>query len=332
MTSIYDIAKAAGTSIATVSYVINNSGRVSPETAERVKKAIRDLHYEPKAVARALAKGRTYTISLVSPLSIYEHQVSLNVLIRGVGQALEASDYRLFVHPTLNRPDSWMELEEAARSRQMDGVILLHVEMQDKRIDVLKEENIPFVMIGRTQDNRGLDLVDADVESSVNLAVDHLQEKGHKKICLVGERGVAGISIKLNNQFTRIIQAKGLPFHENWCSHTASTSQDLIEALKKILSSNDRPTAIFAVSDIAVLSTLKVARMLKLNIPRDLAVIGYADSPIYPHLDPPMSAVFNGAEKLGQLAANILLNRLADPQRKVEQVLVAPELVLRQST
>jgi LacI family transcriptional regulator len=332
MTSIYDIAKAAGTSIATVSYVINKSGRVSPETTARVEKAIHDLHYEPKAFARALAKGHTFTISLVSPLSIYEHQVSLTVLMRGVGEVLENSDYRLFVHPTLDRADSWMELEAAARSRQMDGVILLHVQMQDKRIDVLKKESIPFVLIGRTQDNTNLDLVDADVDGAVRLAVNHLMECGHQKICMVGERGNAGISFRLVDQFKKIVSEKELPFQATWCSQMAETSDELVNTLVKILSTFDRPTAVFAVSDIAVLSTLKAARLMHLRIPQDLAVIGYADSPIYQHLVPPISAVFNGAEELGRLAAQILLNKLIEPERPSEQVLVSPELVQRQST
>ncbi|NMC29639.1 MAG: LacI family transcriptional regulator [Pelolinea sp.] len=331
MTSIYDIAKAAGTSIATVSYVINKSGRVSPETAARVEKAIHDLQYEPKSFARALASGQTFTISIVSPLTVYENQISFSNLLNGVGAVLEKSDYRLFIHPTLSRADSWMELEAAARGHQMDGVILLHVQLQEKRIAVLKKESMPFVLIGRTKDNTGLDYVDADISGAVRLAVEHLIGRDHRKLCMVGEKGNAGISIRLIEQFKAMIAEKDLPFQPSWCSNMAESSDEMIHDLTEILSASNHPSAIFAVSDLAVLNTLKVARFLHLRVPEDVAVIGYADSSIYKHLDPPVSAVFNGVEKLGSLAAQILLNKLTDPERPIEQVLVPPELVQRHS-
>jgi len=331
MTSIYDIAKAAGTSIATVSYVINKSGRVSPETTARVEKAIRDLKYEPKSFARALASGQTFTISIVSPLTVYKNQISFTQLINGVGEVLEKSDYRLFMHPTLDRANSWLELEAAARGRQMDGVILLHVQLQDKRIEILKKESIPFVLIGRTENNDGLDYVDADIYGAVRLAVDHLAERGYQKICMVGERGNAGVSYRLVEQFQKMVSEKDLPYHPAWCSNMAESSDEMITDLVEILSGTDHPNAVFAVSDIAVLNTLKVARQLHLQIPRDLAVIGYADNYIYQYLDPPVSAVFNGAGELGSIAAQILLKKLLDPERQTEQILVSPELVSRQS-
>lgn len=331
MTTIYDIAKAAGTSIATVSYVINKSGRVSPETAARVEKAIQDMQYEPKGFARALASGQTFTISVVSPLTAYKNQISFSKLLNGVGNVLQKSDYRLFIHPTLGRADSWMELEAAVRGHQMDGVILMHVQMQDKRIDVLKKGSIPFVLIGRTEDNTGLDYVDADISGAVCLAVEHFIERGHRKLCMVGEKGNAGISIRLIEQFKTMITEKDLPFQSFWCSNMAESSDEMIRDLTEILSTSNHPSAIFAVSDLAVLNTLKVARSLHLRIPEDVAIIGYADSSIYKHLDPPISAVFNGVEKLGSLAAQILLNKLTDPDRPIEQVLVPPELVQRHS-
>ena len=331
MTSIYDIAKAAGTSIATVSYVINKNGRVSPETTARVEKAIRNLKYEPKSFARALASGQTFTISIVSPLTVYKNQISFTQLINGVGEVLEKSDYRLFMHPTLDRANSWLELEAAARGHQMDGVILLHVQLQDKRIEILKKESIPFVLIGRTEDNEGLDYVDADIHGAVRLAVDHLVDRGYQKICMVGEKGNAGVSYRLIEKFKERISETNLSYHLAWCSNMAESSDEMIADLVKILSGANRPTAVFAVSDIAVLNTLKVARQLHLQIPEDLAVIGYADNYIYQYLDPPVSAVFNGAGKLGSVAAQILLKKLMDPERQTEQILVSPELVSRQS-
>lgn len=332
MASIYDVAREAGVSIGTVSYALNHTGRVGAETAERVRQAAAKLHYQPKAAAQALARGRTLTITVVAPLDIYAYQTSLLNLIAGIGAVLTQTDYRLYIHPTLNRPGSWMELEAAVRSHQMDGVILMHVQPGDPRVELLRKSTLPFVLIGRCEDTRGLSYVDADIDAAVDLAVQHLVDAGHQHIAMVGERGEARITSQLIQRFRMAIESRGIAFHPSWCPQVGTTPQDAAQAVQALLASTPRPTAIFAVSDLTVLGVLNAARGLGLSVPKDLAIIGYADSPIYPYLTPPVSAVFGGATDLGRISAELLLSRLSNQNEPPAQILVPPQLIIRAST
>lgn len=332
MTSIYDIARAAGTSIATVSYVLNKSNRVSQATTERVLKAIKELNYQPKASARALASGRTLTITLVAPMSIYSHQASLYRLINGIGIALEPTDYRLYVHPTLNRPDSLLELEAAIRSRQMDGVILMHITAEDPRISLLRQSDIPFVLIGRSNECDELSWVDADIDAAVDTAIKHLISKGHQKIGMLGERGEANITGQLIRGFECSILQNGLNYNPAYCLEFSESADEIDRVIGACLSQAERPTAFFAVSDLAVLGVYKSAARLGLRIPEELAVIGYADSPIYPYMSPPCSAVFGSAVDLGRISAELLLSQLSGEVPENNHILFPPQLIEREST
>ncbi|HEX2980073.1 MAG TPA: LacI family DNA-binding transcriptional regulator [Anaerolineaceae bacterium] len=332
MPSIYDVAREAGVSIGTVSYALNHTGRVSPETAERVRQAASRLNYQPKAAAQALARGRTLTISLVAPLDIYGYQASLNNLIAAIGNVLAETDFRLFIHPTLNRPNAWLELEASIRSHQMDGVILLHVQPGDPRVELLRRSKIPFVLIGRCEDTVGLSFVDADIDAAVQVGVHHLVEHGHTHIGMLGEHGEAGITSRLVEQFKLAIQAHGLSYHPEWCAQVNSIPEEATKAALRVLSADPGPTAIFAATDMTVMSAYNAAHHLGKNIPNDLAVIGYADSPIYPLLDPPCSAVFGGAAELGRLSAQLLIEQLTGDNPTLQQMLIPPELIQRGST
>lgn len=332
MTSIYDVAKAAGTSIATVSYVLNKSNRVSQETSERVLKAIKDLDYQPKASAQALARGRTLTITLIAPLSIYRHQASLYSLINGIGRVLEPTDYRLYIHPTLNRPGSLQEIEAAIRSHQMDGVILMHVAPQDPRVVLLRQNKIPFVLIGRSEEFNDISWVDADVESAIETCVDHLVSKGHRNIGMMGERGEANITNQLIRGFKQSVIQHNLPYNSKNCVEFSDDPDEAKRVIISHLSQPDRPTAFFAVSDLAVLGVYNAAYDLQLRIPEDLAVIGYADSPIYPFMSPPCSAVFGSAYELGKKSAEILLSTLSGEDVTVKQIVLPSQLIERGST
>lgn len=124
----------------------------------------------------------------------------------------------------------------------------------------------------------------------------------------------------------------GLTYNKNFNADFSDEPEDVDQAIFKVLSSPNRPTAVFAVSDLAVMGTYKIASRLNLRIPNDLAVIGYADSPIYPFLNPPCSAAFSGARELGKTAAELLLEKLLEDPGTPKQILIPPQLILREST
>jgi LacI family transcriptional regulator len=332
MSTIYDVAREAGVSIGTVSYVLNGRGRISQDTIERVRQAMDKLNYQPRQAAKALAQGHTNSIALVAPARIYDYQMGLSKVIDAIGGVLAKTDYRLLIHLTLDRPDAWRELEEPVRGKQMDGVILMHVAMQDPRVDLLQQAGMPFVMIGRTAETGEIPYVDADIEACAQLAVDYLYRQGYQRISMIGETGEAAITNRLLKGFCGALESAGLPCPPEAVINVSGTPEDARQAARSVLQQPNRPNGIFALSDSTVLGVYNAAHDLNLSIPRDLAVLGYADSPLYPHMIPPVSAVFGSMAEMGEEAAQLLLLKLDNDTSVEDQVLIPPAVVERGST
>jgi DNA-binding LacI/PurR family transcriptional regulator len=334
MPTIYDVAREAGVSIGTVSYVINKSKQVRPQTVRRVEDAMRKLNYLPSASAKALALGRTDVVSLIYPNNIFNFQMVLNSLTLGIAEVLADTDYRLTLLPLLRETDI-QELEANVQAHTFDGAILMNTLLHDPRVGYLKQVSMPFVQIGRCLDNEGLYFVDADIEAAARLQVEHLVNLGHRSIAFLGFQPVtekiSSVAYRLQTAFQQSLADFGLPdgdtlFIEN-CPPTEMVSQ-----LKKLLTSPHPPTAISASNEAAVMCILKTTSLLGLRIPQDIAVIGYADSPLYPLLTPPISIVFNQIIELGVLSAQMLLTLMDGRQPDEPQILLEPHLAVRPST
>ena len=177
-----DVAERAGVSIATVSFVVNNTKPVKPKTRERIESAMAELGFQRNLVARALASRRTRILALVYPAQ--EHpmdRTSLEFVLSAARTAKDA-DHHLVIWPIANQSE---ELQEVAGQGLVDGVVLMEVQLDDPRVAVLQRAGLPFALIGRTRDLEGLASVDIDFDSTIALAVHHLVDLGHRRIVLV---------------------------------------------------------------------------------------------------------------------------------------------------
>ncbi|QRN84007.1 LacI family DNA-binding transcriptional regulator [Chloroflexota bacterium] len=334
MSTIYDVAKEAGVSIGTVSYVINKSKKVRQETVERVEEAMRKLNYQPSASAKALALGRSDIISLTYPSNLIDFQMVLNSFAIAIGNVLEETDFRLTILPLPNATEL-QTLEASVQARMMDGVILLNTLLHDKRVDYLKSADLPFVMIGRCLDNTGLYYVDADIKAAARLQVEHLVKLGHRKISYIGyqamDENLSSVGYHLQNAFREALQDFGLPVDD--CFFIKSCQpEEIAYELELLLKSPNAPTAVSGAYEAAVMGVLKTTAKLGMSVPDDLAIIGYADSPLYPMLTPPITVVFDQIMSLGRMAADMLLTLIDGKEPKEPQILLKPCLVPRAST
>lgn len=334
MPTIYDVAKEAGVSIGTVSYVINKSKKVRPQTVKRVEEAMRRLNYLPSASAKALALGRTDVISLVYPSTVIDFQMILNRIPIAIGEVLTNTDYRLNLLPIMRKTDI-QELEASVQARLLDGVILLNTYLQDDRVTYLKNAGVPFVMIGRCLDNEGLYFVDANIEAASRLQVEHLYELGHRTIAYVGYQPltprISSISYRLQSSFIKALQDYGLPTDEHLFVQSCQPD-DMVSTFEQLLHSAHPPTALAVADEASAMCVLNTAVKLGLKIPQELAIIGYAESPLYPLLSPSITVVFDKIMELGALAARMLLEILDGREPEHPQVLLEPELIVRSST
>ncbi len=325
--SIVDVAKAAKVSTATVSYVVNNRGGVSEETALRVRRAIAELDYHPNAAGQSLATHAAHAMGLLAPSATGVSDPFFTMFLAGVLEATRGAHYQLvLLSPESTVSDTEAAILRAVRTKRIDGVILLEVEPDDHRARRMVEEGVPTVLFGRST----LDLawVDIDNHQGGLLATQHLLDLGHRRI--------AHIAAPDRFQYARLRRQgyqAALEAYGGLVAQVAEgdlTRQAGYDLARQLLTNGAPPTAIFVASDVMAEGVLQCAAQLGVRVPDQLSVVGFDDSPLAQDTFPPLTTVSQNGYQVGQRVATLLIDYLAE--RTLAQELVKPELRIRQTT
>jgi DNA-binding LacI/PurR family transcriptional regulator len=329
--TIRDVARSANVSVATVSRILNGKPDVAEETRQKVLGVIGDLGYARNMQWQQITSGKTRVISLHYPYKLaVSNQVSLD-FITGATTACEEHNYSLHLVTQSLEENSLLDFY---RTNQCDGMILMEIRIDDWRVNLLRQHDLPFVMIGHCKNNGGLDFVDFDFESSVAVAVNYLIDLGHQNIGF--------ISVSPNpkrNHYAPIIRA--LEGYEKVCTQynipkLYSEAENGLENVKnstlKLLKTHPEITAVVSVFDTAVAGIFSASRSLGLSIPDDISVVGLADEQGAELTSPSLTALLFPALSMGYDAANLMINRLERNTKTRKQILVSPKLVVRSST
>jgi DNA-binding LacI/PurR family transcriptional regulator len=332
--TIADVAEAAGVSVSTVSRIINDKPDVSDETRERVEQVIEELGYRPHAVARRLAAGKTHTITLLYP---FEQPGSLVELDFIVGAATAAGEEGYLLNLMTN-PVTERGLLGLFQSAEVDGVILLQVHLQDRRVDILREHGYPFVMIGRCADNTGLSFLDLDFEKTIPMVFDYLVELGHRSIGFLNyppsgasyvTDGDYGPAVRAQAAYEGAIQKHGLaPI----CQQVDFTAEDVTRATLELLDDEPELTAIFIADGARASGVIKALNQRGRVVPTDFSVVGVATERMAELISPPLTTSDFPSYMMGYQAGKILVSRVEKESLDVEQILIPPELIVRSST
>ncbi len=328
--TMQDVADRAGVSIATVSFVVNNTKRVTPETRARIEQAMADLGFRRNLVARALASRRTRIIALVL--------TALDRGIRGassdfvVGAAREASesDYHLVVYPD---DEGGSQLPALVGQGLVDGVVLMEVQMNDPRVEMLTAQEVPFALIGRTADTTGLYCVDIDFDTSMQVAIEHLVALGHRRIVFIAsdEGGVdrIGRHVRTDAAYRRLAKRHRIPSVVIRC---APSVRDGREAAVRLADEAPNATAVVVGNEAVAAGLVAGLQKRGITIPDDMSVVALLTSLEYMSAcNPPLTVVSTPASELGRLGVEALLRRLHG-EPPMEPVLRAGVLVPGEST
>jgi DNA-binding LacI/PurR family transcriptional regulator len=220
------------------------------------------------------------------------------------------------------------------RSAQVDGIILMEIHMQDWRVELLRQHNYPFVMIGRCADNAGLSFVDLDLEAGIVQAFDHLIELGHREIGFLGlppemrQQGY-GPAVHCWAGYERARQKYNLA---SIYREVKIGIQDLFEATLKLLEERPQLTAIVATQGALTVGVLRALRQAGRVVPDDFSVVGITTELVAELITPPLTAINIPAYTEGLQAATMLINQLNQKPLETGQVLLTPELIIRNST
>jgi len=330
-TTIRDVARLANVSVATVSRILNNKPDVSEETRQKVLDAIDELGYARSMQWQQITSGKTRVITLHYPYKLaVSNQVSLD-FIKGATTACEEHNYSLHLVTQSLEENSILDFY---RTNQCDGMVLMEIRMDDRRVKLLRQHNLPFVMIGRCENNDGLNFVDFDFESAVDVAVDHLIDLGHRNIGFISivpdlERNHYGPNIRALEGYEKVCA-------QNNTSKLYRQADIGIENVKRatlnLLKMHPEITAVVSVFDTAVAGIYSAIKSLGLNIPDDISVVGLADEQGVELASPSLTALQFPALSMGYDAAKIMINKLERNLKTSKQILVGPKLCIRSST
>ena len=331
--TIRDVAKKAGVGIGTVSRVLNNSPKVTPETRKLVLETIANLGFRPNSIARQLPrKTRLHNIGVIT--QPFVHYRSFAERLRGVQIALSEleSEYELVLYSVSSLSHYEERLATIAQSRAVEGLIIIDLDLFDGQKQMLHEANLPFIGINQFQ-NRDWTCIGTDNVEGGFLATNYLLKLGHRDIAYVGDEFVDPYEFNTSSErfegFRRALAGYGVTVPDEYVRlgiHDYDVAKSLAAELYMLPT---RPTAIFAMSDIQALACIAAAHEAGLQVPQDISVIGYDDLEMSFHAG--LTTVRQHLELSGRIGLEHLL-RLLDGDDTPPSLLPPLEVIPRQTT
>lgn len=324
------IARLAGVSRSTVSRVVNNHPNVRPEVREHVWQIIRQVGYQPHAAARSLVTKRTHVIGLIIPRAVTSLFTDpfFPLLIRGIADTCNAHGCHLMLSLFTARTDQDDLYRQVMRSGYLDGVLVSSTNLDDPLIPRLLQDGVRFISVGSHPDPR-VSYVDVDNVSGARMAVEHLLRQGRRRIATVlGPRCTTAGRDRLAG-YRQALEARGVPYDEALVAEADFTEEGGRAAMQQLLAS--APDAVFAASDMMAIGAMKAIKEAGQAIPDDVAVAGFDDLAVASIVEPALTTVRQPIDRLGSLAAEVLLDLIEGRAEAPQQVILPAQLVVRES-
>ncbi len=326
MATIYDVAKLAQVSTATVSAVINGTAYVSPELTDRVQRAVKDLNYTINAVARGLQTKRTDTIGMLVP-NIAEPVYSL--MVRGVEDGLKQAGYSLILASTHNDPEEQSRHLNLLRSRRVDGLLLLLAFGGEEELKQAVEAGSPIVFIARQPSTFQADQIVVDNIAAAEMAIRHLAAERHRRIGIITGPSDLQVNKDRLQGWENGLRSSGLPIEPELVATGDYTAASGDSAMEHLLENEEPPTAVFVAGFLMMTGCLAALKRRGLRVPDDIELMTWSDSPLLDVFDPPISAVTQPSYRMGMEAAKLVLSRLEGDKSGPRKIVLPTELRIR---
>ncbi|MBE1554364.1 catabolite control protein A [Sporosarcina limicola] len=327
--TIYDVAREANVSMATVSRVVNGNQNVKPTTRKKVLDCIERLGYRPNAVARGLASKKTTTIGVIVP------DISKNFyseLSRGIADVATMYEYNIILSNSDERTAREVELIEDHLGKQVDGLIFMSDSISDEVRAEMATANVPIVLAGTLDVEEQLATVNIDFEEAAYVAVSKLIENGHQRIVFVSGPFTKDINrISKRNGYVRALEDVGLVVDESLIVEVENTYDNAYEEWQQIRELAGKPTAIFAGSDIIAVGLLNGIRDEGLSVPENYELICFEHSILARVVRPQLTSIVVPLYDLGAVSMRLLTKLMNGEEVEQQQVILPFRLEERNS-
>ncbi|MFD1954182.1 LacI family DNA-binding transcriptional regulator [Paenibacillus thailandensis] len=330
MVTIYDIAERAGCSAMTVSRVINNTGRISEKTRQRVKAIMAEMNYVPNIAARSLVLQETKLLSLVIPDITNPFYTTL---ARGAEDAARKFGYQLL----FSNSDENLEKEnatlDAVISARADGVLIAPVgDGSAPCLEQLKQHNIPVVLLDREVPGFEADTVLGDSKEGAKALTAMLLAQGHRRIAFINGSLSTSTARQRLLGYREGLSSAGIACDDAIVFEAGFADTGLAEIIGKLMDLEQRPTAVFAANNKIALAAIRSLHAAGLSIPRDMSVVCFDDLEADYVVDPFLTVAAQPAYEFGAVGVGLLVERIKDRSRQPRTVTLSSALMKRRST
>ncbi|PRO65410.1 catabolite control protein A [Alkalicoccus urumqiensis] len=328
--TIYDVAREAGVSMATVSRVVNGNPNVKPTTRKRVMEAIERLGYRPNAVARGLASKKTTTVGVIIPdiSSIF-----FSELARGIEDIATMYKYNIILSNSDQNKEKEIHLINTLLEKQVDGIVFMGGEITKEHEEAFKQSPVPVVLSATLDDKKEFPSVNIDYKQAAYDAVSAIASHGHKRIAMLS--GTLEDPINGYQKFSgykQALQEAGIELDDSLVAIGDYTHHAGLEAMEELLQLKDRPTAVFASTDEMALGLIHGAQDAGLRVPEDIEILGFDNTRLATMVRPTLSTVVQPMYDIGAVSMR-LLTKLMNKEEVTENAVVLPHRIeYRQST
>jgi LacI family repressor for deo operon, udp, cdd, tsx, nupC, and nupG len=327
MVRIADVAKMANVSTATVSRVISNTGTVKKETADKVLEAIKKLNYQPNMLARQLRRLETKTILVVIP--DITNPFFSNVL-RGIELVATEYGYQVLLGDAQNIVERESSYLAILGQKKADGVILLTARTDQKVLEELSEE-YPVVLACEYYEGSNLPTVSIDNISSARKATEYLISLNHKRIAHISGPLKVVVGRDRLKGFYQAMAQHGLSVDPLMVQEGDFSYESGFNLMKKLLTLDEPPTAVFAGNDEMAMGAIKAAKSKGLKVPEDLSVVGFDDIKFASIFEPALTTIAQPTFEMGKKAMELLLKLINNEELEKDQFMLADQLIVRDS-
>ncbi|MGN7176423.1 catabolite control protein A [Paenibacillus sp. FSL R5-0490] len=327
--TIYDVAREANVSMATVSRVVNGNPNVKPATRKKVMEVIDRLGYRPNAVARGLASKKTTTVGVIIP------DISSTFfaeLARGIEDIATMYKYNIILSNSDQNIEKEMHLLNTMLGKQVDGIVFMGGNITSELVEEFEKSPVPIVLAGSIEETGKIPSVNINYEQAAFDVTKSFIEKGHKDVALV----VGPLREPINQEkklagYKRALEESEVSFREDLVVEGDYTYDSGIEAFEKLLEADPRPTAIFAGSDEMALGIVHGAEDKGYHVPKDFEVISSDNTRLTLMVRPQLTSVVQPLYDIGAVAMR-LLTKLMNKESVDEQIVVLPHRIEERSS
>ncbi|MCS1350112.1 catabolite control protein A [Mechercharimyces sp. CAU 1602] len=328
--TIYDVAREANVSMATVSRVVNGNPNVKPTTRKKVLETIRTLGYRPNAVARGLASKRTTTVGVVIP------DISrsfFSEITRGIEDIANMYHYNIILCNSDLKKDKELQLIEALLEKQVDGLLFMGSEVTDDHRDIFTGSQVPIVLAATQDEKNGWPSVNIDHRIAAQEATELLLAEGHEQVAIIGGPLTESTSGMPRYQGYREALAQSqLPFVESLVRIGQYDYASGWEAMNSLLDAHPELSAAFVANDEMAVGAIHAVQDRGGKVPEDVSVIGFNNTPLSSQVRPRLSTVAVPMYDIGAVAMRLLTKFMNDEEVIEKQVILPHRLEMREST